>query len=297
MSDGHAERMAQTYATGSFSRIVDAGGHEGLMNLGYAADRLQPGSTRARQQELARKVVAALELRAGDRVLDLGCGKGGTAALIARWQPATTTVGVNIDGNQLRGVPTRVAPRSATVQARVEALPLRDASFDKALAIELLSHVGQKGRFAGEVHRVLRGRGLLVMALITLARPYADFGSAHRDHLRRLAGFFAEEPADVPTLTDTLDVFVGAGFELVTTEDLTDGVFVPRFEEFTGMLRRLRHPDARVRRAFAAHARRAWGVSVPELERFLVASTRFHPCRFYEYHLVAWHRGTGGRQA
>jgi SAM-dependent methyltransferase len=210
--------------------------------------------------------------------------------------PTSMTVGVNIDGNQLRGTSAGQVPRPAMVQARVEALPLRASSFDKALAIELLSHISDKRRFADEAYRVLRGGGLLAVALITLARPYADFRAPHREHLRRLAGFFAEEAADVPTLSDTLRIFAGVGFELVAAEDLTEGVFVPRFDEFVRMLRRLRHPDAEVRRDFVAHARRAWDVSPPELERFLAASTELHPCRFYEYHLVIWRRGRGGEQ-
>ena len=49
------------------------------------------------------------------------------------------------------------------VVSRAEAIPLRSASVDLVLSTEMLEHCPEPARVAGEVHRVLRPGGILVL--------------------------------------------------------------------------------------------------------------------------------------
>jgi ubiquinone/menaquinone biosynthesis C-methylase UbiE len=279
----HADRMAQTYSTGSFSRIVDASGNRGFMNLGYAPEPLRPGSTATRQRSLARLVYQAVDPAPGQTLADLGCGKGGMARLIAAAAPGVRVLGVNIDRHQLL---TAQTAGTGFVVADAEQLPFADAAIDTVYAVELLSHIRDKQALANECARILRPGGRAVADFIALSRPYSDFNLGQRAHLSRVAALFAEQPHEVPTREDAEAIFQRAGLSVTTTHDLTDGVFAPRHEEFVTILRRLRHRNPFVRRGSAAVATWLWKVDPAEFQEFLEISTAEHPCRFYEYHLM-----------
>ena len=154
-----------------------------------------PGRT---WEALARGLIGLIEL--GD-VLDAGAGDGATAQLIAPRARSVTCVDVSetlIDAARVRlaGHPNAKAEVADLVE-----LPFADASFDQVLALNVLTHLRAPARALGELARVLRPGGRLV--LVTLAaHEHLDVTSSY-GHVH--AGF---RPAEVRRLVERTDLAV-----------------------------------------------------------------------------------------
>ena len=95
---------------------------------------------------------------AGKRVVDLGCGRGDNAIVLAR--AGAHVIGVDVSGGQL----ARLRRRADSAETRVETHRsdaadlafLRADSIDVALSTGTIEHVEDLDRFFRQVHRVLR---------------------------------------------------------------------------------------------------------------------------------------------
>jgi SAM-dependent methyltransferase len=117
-----------------------------------------------------------LGVRAGDRVLDIGCGAGRHSFELYR--RGADVVAADQDEPELENVAKLFAAMaeqgeapsdaSATTEvADVLDLPFPDGSFDCVLASEILEHVPQDGAAMAEISRVLRPGGV---AAVTVPR-------------------------------------------------------------------------------------------------------------------------------
>ncbi|MBM2620143.1 class I SAM-dependent methyltransferase [Actinoplanes sp. LDG1-06] len=122
-------------------------------------------------QRITRKVGDALGLRAGERVLDAGCGVGGPAVQLAQ------EFGVAVDGVTISAVQAVEATARAYgqgVQDRVAFhhgdygwLDFGTGHFDAVVAMESLSHAADLPAVLAELARVLRPGGRLGISEIT----------------------------------------------------------------------------------------------------------------------------------
>jgi ubiquinone/menaquinone biosynthesis C-methylase UbiE len=97
----------------------------------------------------------------GRRVLDVGCGTGRLAAALA--ERGARVWGVD-PSQEMLAQARQNAPRSAAFKrARAEALPFKDAWFDRAV-MRLVVHLVDRGEAFREVARVLVPRGLALVA-------------------------------------------------------------------------------------------------------------------------------------
>ncbi|MGW7555689.1 class I SAM-dependent methyltransferase [Streptomyces rimosus] len=112
-----------------------------------------------------RAGVAALELRAGDRVLDAGCGTGrALPALRAAVGAGGTVLGADLTPEMLAAAVRSGRERLAhLLLADVHRLPLPDAALDAVFAAGLLSHLGDAGTGLAELARVVRPGGRLAL--------------------------------------------------------------------------------------------------------------------------------------
>jgi 2-polyprenyl-3-methyl-5-hydroxy-6-metoxy-1,4-benzoquinol methylase len=101
-------------------------------------------------------------LKAGERVLDLGCGEGWfTHELSAAGFPV---VGVDVANEPLRRARERYPELDLRLIDVDRRWPLRDASFDAIWAGEVIEHVHHTGGWLSEARRVLRSGGKLLLS-------------------------------------------------------------------------------------------------------------------------------------
>jgi SAM-dependent methyltransferase len=104
----------------------------------------------------------------GQRLLDVGCGFGGTIQQINAGHAGMDLTGLNIDPRQLAAAEAQTDPANGNRIAWVEAdaceLPFEDNSFDRVLAVECVFHFPSRERFLAEAARVLKPGGYLAVS-------------------------------------------------------------------------------------------------------------------------------------
>lgn len=116
-------------------------------------------------------------LRPTDRVVNLGFGDGPQAVHYAG--RFSEMVGVDVNAERLERARRMLAAMGVgnvrLVEGNVEALPFPDASFEAALACDIIEHVEHPDRFLAEMRRVLVPGG---RALITVPAMHDRFTDA-----------------------------------------------------------------------------------------------------------------------
>lgn len=154
---------------------------------GLGAGNFLIWASRAGKFQMRDRVMAQLDWRGDEQVLDVGCGAG--LLLIGAAKRLTTgkAVGVDIwDKNLEYGS----NPENVWANARIEGvterievkdgnacnLPFRDRSFDLVTTSNMLHHLSKKDRAKAvrEMARVLKPGGKLVIAEIAFTRQYVQ---------------------------------------------------------------------------------------------------------------------------
>jgi SAM-dependent methyltransferase len=98
---------------------------------------------------------------AGRRVLEVGCGEGYGAALLAT--AAASVVGVDYDALTAAHAATSY-PQARFVRANLAALPAPTGSVDAVVTLQVIEHVWNHSEFVRECLRVLRPGGTLLVS-------------------------------------------------------------------------------------------------------------------------------------
>ena len=173
------------------------------------------------KMEAVRRYLDALPK--GVRVLDAGCGEG---VLVDEYAGRIDIVGV--DANYASD---RVREGSVT------ALPFPDASFDRALCLDVLEHLTyeEQPRAFAELYRVVKPGGELFVSVPNLAHLQSRVQFLLRGRLIRTASEF-KHPGDRPVF-EYRRIAAKAGFVLLRRQ----GIF-PTLPVVTHFIRR--HPRA-----------------------------------------------------
>lgn len=192
------------------------------LHYGYWDD-----SVRSHAQALTRlnHVLAdKANIKPGDRVLDAGCGWGGSSIWLAQERGARCT-GVTLERHQARIGAMMARKRGVTettdfARGDFNQLPFASGSFDVVWAVESVCHADDKAVFLREACRVLAPGGRLILS---------DFFRAHENMAPRLEHKLQQWVSQwvVPDLAslDGLARQAGeAGFSAVEPMDITDNI-------------------------------------------------------------------------
>lgn len=109
------------------------------------------------------RTLARIELRPGERVLDVGSGTGALLAALAEREPAAVLSGVDASSAMLARAATKLGGRASLLEARADELPFEEGSFDLVVSTSVLHHLRRPLEALREWRRVLRTNGRLVV--------------------------------------------------------------------------------------------------------------------------------------
>ncbi|PZS38317.1 MAG: SAM-dependent methyltransferase [Pseudonocardiales bacterium] len=189
------------------------------VHFGYTDD-----STRSHTDALKnmnRVLADRVAIRPGERVLDAGCGVGGSSLWLATERSAEV-VGITLADRQAAMARGHALRRGVTDRVHFEvadftATPFPDAAFDVVWAVESLCHAPRKAAFYREAARLLRPGGRVVVAdFVRAARPLDPIGE-------RLLHEWLDGWAvpDIDTSGEHLEHLAAAGFAEPRLDDVT----------------------------------------------------------------------------
>ncbi|MFM2078184.1 MAG: hypothetical protein RJA49_2074 [Actinomycetota bacterium] len=229
VTDPHVDRLREYYEDSWFDyRFLWLDPRTRAMHFGY-----DHGSWRRHDDSLLslnEQMASRIGLQPGERVLDAGCGVGGTSFWLTERHDCDV-VGVNVVADHVARARRYTTERGLDGRPRFEVRDycrtgLDDASIDVVWATESACHAPEKSAFLAEAFRVLRPGGRLVLAEYVTKPDAAG---------RRHASIDAWEGAWEMTLVTAEqwhDELVRAGFTSVEITDVT--------RHMRGSLRRLR---------------------------------------------------------
>ncbi|XFA73832.1 methyltransferase domain-containing protein [Thermosynechococcaceae cyanobacterium Okahandja] len=162
-----AESVAQSYDDWTRDGILEFYWGEHI-HLGHYGSPPHPKNFIQAKEDFVHEMVRwgrLDQLPRGTTVLDVGCGIGGSARLLARDYGFVVT-GITISPAQVQRARELTSP-DLPVQFQVAdalQLPFADASFDVVWSIEAGPHMPDKAQYAREMLRVLKPGGILVVA-------------------------------------------------------------------------------------------------------------------------------------
>lgn len=133
------------------------------MQMSFTGERYVPELRGQIYYEHFHRYAMVLELARDKDVLDIACGEGyGTAALAL---VARTAMGVDLDPESVRHAAAKYMAMNVGFRiGDCTAIPAADASFDLAVSFETIEHLTEQERMLGELKRVLRPNGVLVIS-------------------------------------------------------------------------------------------------------------------------------------
>ncbi|KAL4862759.1 hypothetical protein BDV12DRAFT_178411 [Aspergillus spectabilis] len=183
-------------------------------------------TVRENQLLYEESIAQDIGLKAGDRVLDLGCGRGRVAAHMRQYSGAQVT-GLNIDPNQIAQAKSFNAGLGFSSNSFVVQdfnnlpLPFEDNSFDAFYQIQALSLCKDLPALFREIHRVVKP-GARISLLDWVSLPdYDPMNAEHAELMRRVKPLIGAVGTPTPESLET--ALEEAGFTVLRSDNASVG--------------------------------------------------------------------------
>ncbi len=162
------EMVEKQYGIGGLLQKIETGLQHAGKDLDFlTVDDLMPvDEFHTRGRQATREMAAMVNLKATDRVLDVGCGLGGTARHLAEEYECHVT-GVDLTeeyvtvGSKLTEL-VKLSDRVELRHASALKLPFEAETFDIVWTQHVQMNIADKNRFYSEIARVLKSGGRLL---------------------------------------------------------------------------------------------------------------------------------------
>lgn len=157
------------------------------------------------------------------RILDVGCGIGGSSRHMAkRWPQTAHVTGVTISRAQVQRATALTRSQgignAVFLEGDAAAMTCSDASFDVVWSVEMEMHMPDKDQFVREMVRVLKPGGMLVIAAWNVRDTRdAPLSRTEAAHLRLLVDEWAH--ARFTSIREYIEILQNNGLVEVTTDD------------------------------------------------------------------------------
>lgn len=113
------------------------------------------------EQKRIQKLIDVAEIKASDKVLEVGCGAGHILEKIKQGK----LYGIDISEIQIERTKKRLGSRVELKKAPGENIPYEDKYFDKVLCSEVVEHVLDPREVLKEISRVMKDDGILSLSI------------------------------------------------------------------------------------------------------------------------------------
>lgn len=121
----------------------------------------------------AGRIIEELELKKGEKILEVGCGNGYYLNLLNRLNLELELIGVDNDPQALRDAKKYISDEKVKlILDNAQNLPLRSNNFDKIILSEVIEHVEDEQKILSEIYRVLKPEGVLVLTTCNVDYPF-----------------------------------------------------------------------------------------------------------------------------
>jgi phosphoethanolamine N-methyltransferase len=176
----------------------------------YGEDFVSPGG-----RQLAQELIKGMALVPAARVLDVGCGLGGSAFVMAR------DFELRVDGIDLSKNMLALARRKLEAYGLADRVSLEwgdcleldcEGRYDAIYSRDVFLHIAEKARLFGVLHAALRPGGQLM---------FSDYCCGPKPWSAEFASYVQARGYSLHTTTEYADLISGAGFEQVDARDET----------------------------------------------------------------------------
>ena len=177
----------------------------------FGEDFVSPGGL-----DMAREMIARLRLEPGARVLDVGCGLGGSAFVMAR------EFELQVDGIDLSKNMLEIAKRKLEAHGLAERVNLEwgdcleldcDNRYDAIYSRDVFLHIHDKKRLFSVLHAALCPGGQLL---------FTDYCCGPEPWSDDFTGYVGDRGYDLHTPEEYRALIEDAGFTQVTAEDISE---------------------------------------------------------------------------
>ncbi|MBX9743860.1 MAG: methyltransferase domain-containing protein [Chlamydiales bacterium] len=192
-------------------------------------------SLSANQKLFEKKMSLDLGVQEGQRVLDIGCGRGRIASHVATLTNTEVT-GMNIDNDQLESARQFILGNGLSKQCQFKLadlndlpLPFPDHSFDAVYEVGVFTYSKDLKKLFKEIHRILKPGGKFAALDWILLPNYNPNNPHHVDLMKRIKPLVGA--IGNPSPEEFAGALKEAGFEVLTNENASiDGLQAPLIE-------------------------------------------------------------------
>jgi phosphoethanolamine N-methyltransferase len=176
----------------------------------YGEDFVSPGG-----YDLAIELLSRFDLESGARVLDVGCGLGGSAFVMAR-EFGHQVDGIDLSGNMLSIANQKLAANGLSNKVNLfwgDCLEFStEKPYDAIYSRDVFLHIHDKVRLFKVLYKLLSDGGQLL---------FSDYCAGPKPWSHEFSDYVTARNYDLHTVDDYADLIASAGFEQVVSLDAT----------------------------------------------------------------------------